>query len=311
MDFFSTETIKTIDDILRVKEEGDLCFAMLTDSHISDEGGATCANISAVDKAVHFDFVCHLGNIINGNNPRRPSMKVLGDELNMYRSSTASGKLFVTPGDNDGWRDERYIGQMIHGIMTDAEWTNATSFIDDIPGVSRPEGKPYYYVDVPHCNTRLIFLCSYHSQHSEEIEFYQKYVGFDVLQVKWLKECALNDCSGKDVVIFSHRIPSSRFETGKDPYLYKGNSTEPILALIQSAQKKGANIVCHFGGAYGIDESICLEGVNYSVMASQVAKGRELGTVEQDLWDAVVVSKKQKKIYLFRYGAGEDRVLSY
>lgn len=311
MEIFKAETIKTIDDILSIKEAGDLCFALLTDSHTSDEGETTCANISAVDTKVHFDFVCHLGNLINGNNPKRPSVKVLADELDMYRRSTKSQKLFVTRGDNDGWRDERYIGQMIHGIMTDDVWWSLTDFIDDCPGVSRPEGKPYYYVDFPQCDTRLIFLCSYHSQHDEELEFYQRYTGFDAPQVKWLKECALSDCGGKDIIIFSHRIPLSRFETGKDPFVYKGNSTEPVLALVQRAKKDGANIVCHFGGAYGLDETIEVGGINHCVIASQVARGRELGTAEQDLWDAVVVKKNQKKMYLFRFGAGEDRVIDY
>ena len=121
MEFFNEEIIKTTNDILKIKDEGDLCFAILTDSWISDEGEQTCANISAVDKKVHFDFVCHLGNIINGNNPKRPSIEVLCDELDMYRNASESKVLFATPGNNDGWRDERYLGQLALGIMTDKD----------------------------------------------------------------------------------------------------------------------------------------------------------------------------------------------
>ncbi len=311
MDFFNAEILKTADDILKIKGDDDLCFAMLTDSFISDEGTETCANIRAVDEKVHFDFVCHLGNIINGNNPRRPSMQILCDELSMYRRATAGGVLFATPGQNDGWRDERYIGQAITGITTDEFWCEATNFIDGFENVSRPEGKPYFYVDIPKSNCRLIFLCSYHSQHDTEIEFFQKYVGFDANQVKWLKTVALKNCTDKDVLIFSHKIPLSRFETGSDPYLYKGNSTEPMLAVLQQAKKNGVNIMCHFAGAYGVDESFCLGGINFSVMGSQLAKGRTLGTAEQDLWDAVVVKNIERKIYLFRFGAGEDRVIDF
>lgn len=311
MNFFNAEILKTADDILKIKDTDDLCFAMLTDSWISDEGAQTCANIRAVDEKVHFDFVCHLGNIINGNNPRRPSMQVLRDELAMYQSATAGKILFATPGQNDGWRDERYLGQLALGIMTDDDWCEATKFIDDFENISRPAGKPYFYADIPKSNSRLIFLCSYHSQHDTEIEFYQKYVGFDAAQVKWLKTEALKNCAGKDVLIFSHKIPLSRFETGSDPYIYKGNSTEAVLAVVQGAKKEGANVLCHFAGAYGVDESFRLGGINFSVMGSQLAKGRDLGTAEQDLWDAVVVKKKDRKIYLFRFGAGEDRIINF
>lgn len=311
MDFFNAETLKTIEDINNVREQDDLCFAILTNSHVSDEGETTCANIKAVDSAVHFDFVCHLGNISNGDNPKRPTMNMLERELNMYRGATASDRLFVTQGDADGWRDERFLGQMIHSIITDEDWSKATDFIDSFENVSRPEGKSYYYVDFPKHNVRLIFLCSYHSQYDAQTEFFEKYVGYDANEVKWLKDIALRDCEGKTVLIFSHRIPKSRFETGADPFIYKGNSTEPILAILQQAQRRGVDIACVFGGAYNLDESICVGGINYSVMSSQLATGRELGTVEQDLWDAAVVKKNEKKIYLFRYGAGCDRVIEF
>ena len=129
--------------------------------------------------------------------------------------------------------------------------------------------------------------------------------------MKWLKTEALKNCEGKDVLVFSHKIPMSRFETGSDPYIYKGNSTEAVLAVLQGANKAGANVLCYFGGGYGIDENICVGGINFSVMGNQLAKGRKLGTVEQDLWDAVVVKKKERKIYLFRFGAGEDRVIDF
>lgn len=311
MDFFKTEIDKTISDIASVREDGDLLFAMLSDTFASDESEATYANIRALDDKLNFDFVCHLGNFVGGNNPKRPTMDVLESEFTSCRNSVKSKKLFVTPGNCDGWRDERYLGQMIHGIITDEAWCSATSFIDECSGVHRPCGKPYYYVELGEYNTRLIFLNSYFSQHDEELEFYQKYTGFSADEVKWLKNTALKDTEGKKVVLFSHRIPLSRFETGKDPYVYKGNSTEPVLAILQQAVKGGTDILCHFGGAYDIDESFSLGGISHSVIASALPRGRELGTYEQDSWDAVLIKKNERKIYLFRFGAGEDRVIEY
>lgn len=311
MNCFKTEIDKTVLDIRSLREDGDLCFALLTDTHLSDEGEQTIENISAVDCEIGFDCIVHLGNLLNANNPEKISRRLLREDIENYRGAVASKKLFVSQGDQDGWRDERFIGQLVKGIMTDSAWSEDTEYLNDYENISRPEGKPYYYVDFPESNIRLVVLCSYHYQYDKNVEFYQRYVGIDAIQVKWFLNEALAGCEDKTVLIFSHRIPQSRFECGNDPFIYKGNSTEPILAIIQQAKKRGVNIACWFAGAYGIDSEIELGGFNYAVINSQLSKGRELGTVEQDCWDAVLIKEKEHKIYLFRFGAGEDRIISY
>ena len=41
------------------------------------------------------------------------------------------------------------------------------------------------------------------------------------------------------------------------------------------------------------------------------ADDRALQTVNQDCWDAVVLKQKERKVYIYRFGWGEDRVLEY
>ncbi len=309
MGIFDSEIKKTIADILEVKKDGDLCFALLSDTHISDEGIDTRSNICEVDKAVSFDFVCHLGNVTNGDNPQNISRKMFRRELDAYRFSVGKNTLYVTQGDTDGWRDERYIGQLVKGIFFDKEWYEDTSFIHYEQGGVGPKGKPYYYVDKE--DIRLIFLCSYFRQYDLEIEFHQKYVGYDAEQIKWLLKEALNGCEGKKVLIFTHRIPLSRFECGKAPFIYRGNSTEAFLTVLQQAKERGVDIVGIFAGAYNADDVESIGDINHILIGHQLAKGRELGTIEQDLWDAVVLKKNERKVYLFRFGAGENRVVEY
>ena len=243
----------------------------------------------------------------------------------MYRECIQSKKLFVSQGDTDGWRDERFLGQLVQHIIIDEFWHEGTSFIDQYDNVSRHGSDPYYYVDIPDKNVRLVFLCSYHYQIDWEIEYYKKYTEISAKQAAWLKKEALSGCEDKTVFIFSHRIPNSRFETGADVFVYKGNCTEPVHAIIQQAQKKGIDISCWFGGGYGYDGEINVGGINLSVINSQLpkcinnskcdnvrfAEDRTLKTVNQDCWDAVILKANERKLYMYRFGSGEDRVLEY
>ncbi len=321
---FDEEIKKTAESILSCRESDDLCFALLSDSHLSEQGDDTCANIKAVDELVGFDFAVHLGNIINGDNPKKISEHVLKREIEKYRGALKNGKLFCSQGDSDGWRDERFTGQLATGIITDEMWYSATGYADSFDGVKRDGKKPYYYVDVPDKNVRLIILCSYYCQLDERAELFEKNLMIDVAQQAWLKEKALAGCEDKHIIVFSHRIPKSRFETGSDPYAFEGRHTEPVCSIFQAAQLGGASLVCRIGGGYGFDSEFCHEGQNIAVIGSQIAREyapakcsvrysgkRKIGSVGQDLWDAAVLKTKERKLLLFRFGCGEDRVIGY
>lgn len=323
MSFFDEEINKTINDIKKYKEPGDLCFAMLSDSHLSEEGCITCENISRVDSEVKFRFIVHLGNVTNGNNPEKITGCLMDREIVMYKSAISTEQLLLCLGDTDGWRNERFEGQLVQFIMTDEMWYKHTSFIDELQGVSRPKRKPYYYIDLH--GVRLVVLCSYNYNIDKQHGLYEKYTGIDIEQAIWLSEEALRGCSGKTVILFSHHISKSRFETGADPYIYEGRSTEAILSIIQRARSNGADTACWFGGGYGCDAEINLGGVNFAVIASQAAmtestakcggvrtyNDRSLNTVNQDCWDAVVLKREKREIGLFRFGAGIDRKIKY
>ena len=322
---FLEEVNKTVKDIKNVMTDKCICFALLTDSKLSDYGDETSENIKAVDKEVGFSFVAHLGNITNGDNPELITRYLMATELEMYKNSVSSKKLFVTEGFTDGYRDERFMGQLMMRIMTDEIWTEETAFIDKYENVKRKSGKPYYYVDIPDKKIRLVFLSSYFSQIDKCLGLYEKYLRIDVEQAAWLKTEALDAPEGYTAVLFSHALPKSRFEEGKDPFIYNGYSTEPILMIIQQAKMRGVNVAGWFAGAYGYDAEAEVAGINHIVINSQApyinteskvegvrfAQNREIGTVNQDCWDAVVLNPETKEFHIFRFGCGEDRKLTF
>ena len=72
------EEIKRISDKLKKKRQNaTLMFALVADSHLDDWEEDTCYNIQAVDAAVEFDFIVHLGDFMNGNIPKGYTKRIL------------------------------------------------------------------------------------------------------------------------------------------------------------------------------------------------------------------------------------------
>lgn len=321
---FEQENQKTVSSILSDRTPDDVCFALLTDTRISETSAATAANIASIDQKVGFDFVVHLGDLLEGTTTQYASEYLLEHELEKYRSCIQSQKLYVIPGERDGYRDESFAGQLVCNIMTDAWWHERTAYLNTYDNLVRPENKPYYYVDIPEKQVRLIFLFSYTTDISEADGLFEKIPLFDLAQLSWLKHHALAAPEGYSLMLFSHELPKSRFATGNDPFVYKGNSTEAVLSIVQQANKKNP-VAVWFAGHYCCDAHAEVAGIHFVVINSQLPQPQTLakcpdvtcctdrtaGTVNQDLWDAVLWNPKQRTVRLYRYGAGDDRIITY
>lgn len=321
---FAQEHENTVASIRQHKTAEDICFALLSDTRLSESSTDTVANIANVDAAIDFDFTVHLGDLLEGTTTKYASEYLLEHEIAKYRSCTRSNKLLVIPGERDGYRNERYAGQLACNIITDAWWHTHTAYLNTYPTLIRPDNKPYYYVDIPEKQVRLIFLFSYTTDIAEDDELFEKFPRFDVPQLSWLKNQALVAPEGYHLMLFSHELPKSRFETGHDPYIYKGHSTEAVLSLIQRANEK-TPVAAWIAGHYNCDAQVEVGGIPFVVIASQLPQAQTLakcdgctlyanrisGTLTQDLWDTVLWSPKQRTIRFYRYGAGEDRIVTY
>ena len=127
---------RTLTEKIRALREPDnLCFALLAGTAVSDFADHTDENIRAVDAQTHFDGVIHLGDILNGSIPENASRFVLSQELARFQNATASGKLYIACGDDDGYRNERYVGQIVTGIVTDERWYQETAYLESVPRI--------------------------------------------------------------------------------------------------------------------------------------------------------------------------------
>ena len=249
---------------------------------------------------------------------------MLSQELARFQNATASGKLYIACGDDDGFRNERYVGQIVTGIVTDARWYRQTAYLEQYPDLHRPRNKPYYYVDFYDRKMRLIFLSSYASQIDEQEELFEKSCQYGVEQLAWLKKEALDLSAGWTVLVFSHALAKSRFETGTDPWNYMEYASEPAMMLLRQAEKRGILLGGWFAGQYACDYETTFCHIPYFLIDSvrpQPVKSafpdvrkcmeRKLGTETEDLWDVLLLKPNQRRIHLLRFGPGKDRVFDY
>lgn len=309
---YEYEAAHTIQDVLSCN--GDLNIALVADSHLDNSASATVENIAAVDQAVQFDCCVHLGDFLAGEIGGRYAKLLLRQQLELFRTAVSSGRFFPVQGNHDA----------CSGPYSERLWLEAIGFLDAEQNLRRPAQKPYYYVDIAKEKVRLVFLCSYYyKQHGGEPVMI---FGYEESQIHWLQETALNLPADWTVLLFSHDAPFSALLSDEKTALEKNNiaNGNPVFSALDQCRKQyGFDVAGWFIGHYHGDRIVTLFGVPFVITASETAYDpqlfdddvrfweRELGTPSEDLWDALVLKKSERRVYLKRFGAGEDRIVHY
>ena len=309
---YAHETARTIQAVRCCN--GDLTIALVADSHLDNSAPETVENIAAVDQAVQFDCCVHLGDFLAGEIGGRYAKLLLRQQLELFRTAVSSGRFFPVQGNHDA----------CSGPYSERLWLEAIGFLDAEQNLRRPAQKPYYYVDIAKEKVRLVFLCSYYyKQHGGEPVMI---FGYEESQIRWLQETALNLPADWTVLLFSHDAPFSALLFDEKTALEKNdivNGNQIFSALEQCRKQYGFDVAGWFIGHYHGDRIVTLFGVPFVITASETAYDpqlfdddvrfweRDLGTPSEDLWDALVLKKSERRVYLKRFGAGEDRIVHY
>lgn len=309
---YAHETARTIQAVRCCNS--DLTIALVADSHLDNSAPETVENIAAVDQAVQFDCCVHLGDFLAGEIGGRYAKLLLRQQLELFRTAVSSGRFFPVQGNHDA----------CSGPCSGKLWPEAIRFLDAEEDVRRPAQKPYYYVDIAKEQVRLVFLCSY---------FYEQrggasamVFGYEESQIHWLQETALNLPADWTVLLFSHDAPFSALLSDEKTALEKNNiaNGNPVFSALDQCRKQyGFDVAGWFIGHYHGDRIVTRFGVPFVITASETAYDpqlfdddvrfweRDLGTPSEDLWDALVLKKSERRVYLKRFGAGEDRIVHY
>jgi hypothetical protein len=243
-------------------------------------------------------------------------------EIDMLREVSRDGHFFPARGNHDGFKDF-VTGKS--AVRLDGDWYKATEYIETLPNVSRPLEMPYFYVDYPQKKIRLIALNSFFYEEVNGDDVKGACSGYNDAQLEWFKNEALNLGEEWTVIVFSHDSPISNFSTSyrENNYIYNGNAM--MDAIISGMQNNGFKFAAWLVGHYHGDLEFCADGINIVLVASETAyvpslwdmpdsgyfPERVLGTDSEDWWDAVCVDTDARILRFFRFGAGEDREISY
>lgn len=324
-----TEKVKACykDMIYSVSAKTNACngfkFAVVTDSHLDNSEDDTFQNIRAVDCETGYRCLIHLGDFLNGNLPRHYTKNILSDRMKRYKAAVSSGVFYPVQGNHDGFAD--MITHQICNVALNSDWCEATEFIDNDARAVREKNKPYFYVDFKEEKLRFIILCTFYNEGNLEEGDFEKIYGTDDAQVKWFKERALDVDRDTTVLIFSHDTPFERFDSKACIDNPRPNGNELMEILKDMSVKRDFKIAAWFAGHFHGDYIGTVNGINFVLVGSQTAyvpalwdmpdggyyADRELDSSSEDLWDSVVIDKENRKIRLFRFGAGYDRELDY
>ena len=344
MDIFEEECRIVQDEIRKVECKADLAFVFVTDSHLSDNTEQTCNNIRRMDEKIGFDCIVHTGDLLNGNNPERVSRKNLREAIDLFRNSIEKKAMYIARGNHDGWRDESYKGQLVCDITLDEKWFEDTSFMDENPNLHRVGDAPYFFVDFPEKKIRFVILASTWYEHDVQNKIFKNYSGFCDEQIRWLGDEALvTKEDGWSILLFSHIPPLTGFQGlrpdgWRNPMSDRGGVAAVTLAKackegtkvvvkdeVYDFSARKTDILCWCCGHVHGDMLAEKEMISFVELASQTAyipqlwdmplgafpSPRECGTVSEDCWDSVFICLQERKIYFFRFGAGENRVVSF
>ena len=305
-EIFSEEIQKTADKILEKKSERTLALAVLTDSHYT-QGGTwkdTAYTIHAVHEKVGFDEIVHLGDLTDGLTPKMITQGMNQKIIQSLKENKIPVHVLLGnhdtnyfAGNTEPFSDEEQYKMYL-------EWNSYSK--------ESTAQHPWYKKDYPNLKLRILFLASFDNR--EKIRY-----GFPAEEVSWVKEKLEDSPENYKVLVFSHVPPLPEIHYWSDE-IRNGDELIQILESYHTNVKK-CSIIGYIHGHNHADQiyterafpiiSIGCSKCEYFI--DKKPKGaetpeRKLGTVSQELWDALVIKPDDGKIDFIRFGAGKDRM---
>jgi hypothetical protein len=303
-------TVQSVESILATSNKPMLTFAVFTDLHHPQTTNSPVkdmfGNINDLNGRLNFDFIANLGDTIDGQfQTKAVAEGYLRDVMeNMYDITAYAYALQGNHDDNvqSTWADTGNLS--VENRLTNLELASLIN--------KRSRNKVYnsarftdYYVDYPEFDIRVIFISA-------------DYTTFTTATSNWLSNIALN--TTHKVLVLSH-IPTKP-EWG---YLNDINNGERIETPLNNFVANGGTIIAYIHGHTHGDMIETASDLSFTEVAIGCAKFETLtaGTTgityqprsasdyTKVLFDVVCIDQTNRKLHLIRFGAGEDRVISY
>lgn len=283
-----------------VREAGDLTLIVIADVHYSTGciWPETARNVREVAARVHPDAIVQLGDVSDGIAPVGVTLsyaeRVLGD------LHSCGVPVFGCVGNHD---------------VNYFKGNDALLSAQDCARLYTGRDELWYYEDFPDAQVRCFFLRSFDPLRA------QRY-GFDSEEVEWLARELEEVPPGWSVLVFSHLPLYADIHYWSDAIL----NEEPLANVLERFNQRRAGALMGFiHGHSHVDQvfrrhsfpDISIGCAKYEDFTECKPQGsltykRRLGDASQDLWDVLILKRRENRIELIRFGAGEDAsVVSY
>lgn len=301
--WFVQEAKDTIEAIQKAGSSYVLKLCLLTDTHFAVNGTweDTTHNIQSVAEHIDYDAIVHLGDLTDGMLSKELTSMYVGRMIDDLEKCNAP--VYITPGNHDS----NYFRNR-QNTMT----------VDEMKSVYRLKGEEEgcidYYVDLPEYDVRMVFLNSF------EDTACVRY-GYTDEQLKWVKRVLYQAKQGTRFLIFSHDAPLAKL----DYWSFYVRNGEKMLDILEECNEKEQYQIAGFFYGHTHSDYIFKE-CSFPVVSTGCAKleyfpdkkpkeaitwNREADTVTQDLWDSVLIDFENQRLKMIRFGAGDDREISF
>ena len=280
-----------------VREAGDLTLIVLSDVHYSTGciWPETARNIREVAARIQPDAIVQLGDVSDGIAPVDVTLsyveRVLGDlhscGVPVY-SCVGNHDVNYFKGNDD--------------LLTSQDCARLYTGHDEL----------WYYEDFPDAHVRCFFL------HSFDPLREQRY-GFAAEEVEWLAEKLAETPVGWSVLVFSHLPLYADIHFWSDTILNEKPLANALERFNQQRARTSGAVMGFIHGHSHVDQVFrrhsfpdisigCAKFEDFTECKpfGSTTPGRKLGEASQDLWDVLVLKRRENRLELIRFGAGDD-----
>lgn len=293
-------TIKTVEE---KRNHDSLVFTLLTDTHYVVNGNweYTAATIEEVNRSVNPDGIIHLGDLTDGSLSKEICKEY--SQRVLQRIASWDKPFYLTIGNHD----TNYFRNNADRLTEEEQYDYY------LPQTKQEEKRLWYRVDYAEHKLCMLFL------HSFDVAEQVRY-GFPLEEVMWVGQQLEQLPEAYQVLLFSHDAPLARL----DYWASEIRNGDLLLSFLEEWNRTHDHRIMAFLHGHTHADYIYRErkfpiiSIGCSkceYFADKKPEGattyhRWMGTVQQELWDTMIVKPKERMIEFIRFGAGLDRCIS-
>lgn len=305
-------------------------------------------NIVDFSRTGLLDLLIHGGDLINGKTAPNVYKRELAEMVKAINAAECPKMICKGNHDYGVWHNANITNPKLSNVLSPLDWYKRFTkpFQKDfVIDSSNPTGS-YFYKDFDQAKLRVIVLNTADTAYLANADGTPKYLdvnhhAMSGAQMSWLATKAL-DFSGKtdaanwNVITFSHVTPrgsdnSSKvvcsqvfagiinaFKNGTSYVSSNSTGDYPYNVNVNFAGRAGRHIA-HIGGHYHIDQNYVSDNIRYiTVLLSAPvsntsgegdSRPRDMYTETEDSWCVFTIDTDARKLYLSRFGQGDDNLI--